>query len=220
MPSKKSANKINGIQILLRILGILFLLFVIVVAFFSYKLSRRVKARVESPEYLTPTIVQDPTGVYTFEDLQNGYLKATSAKYYFTFEFNKKLIAHPPSSWNAGVPGMLESISFQTEKREKNDVSAGYIMTVSPEPLRDKSPCETLKTFPNWSTTTLNGMPAMQSGTNDKGTIVVCGSKFNYSLSYTPGTYTPKNEKELTPEELDFEKQSYGHILQSFTITE
>lgn len=191
---------------------------IIVSIFMSLFVAGNVQKRSSfGPPPSSSSLTQTPeqSTVYYFEDLGNGYTKVTSPKYTFTFEFPSDLKYYPP--FGEPQAGVLESIGFQTEKRQRNDVSASFVISFAPSTTGN--PCESYKPLSNWSSTTVNGLQAVKSGTPDNQTIIVCSEGYNYSLSYR-GSYTPKKEGVLTLDELAKERAAYDHILQSFKVTQ
>jgi len=191
---------------------------IIVVIFMSLFVSSQVQKRSSfgtPPPSSSLTQTPEQSKVYYFQDFGNGYTKVTSTKYTFTFEFPSDLKYYP--SFGEPQAGVLESIGFQTEKRQRNDNSASFVISFAPSTTGN--PCESYKSLSNWSSTTVNGLGAVKSGTPENQTIIACSGGYNYSFSYR-AAYTPNKEGELTPDELVKEKTAYEHILQSFKVTQ
>lgn len=188
--------------------------FFFLAALFSNQVQKRSEFGAPPPTSTSTTQAPTNSKVYYFEDLGNGYTRVTSPKYKFSLEFPSDLKYYPP--FGEGQYGLAESIGFHTEKRLKNDSSSSFVINFSPSTTGN--PCESYKSLSNWSTTTVNGLEAVKSGTPDNQTVIVCSGTENYSFSYY-GTYTPKKEGALTPEELAKEKAAFEYILQTFTIT-
>lgn len=189
---------------------------IILFFFFSVLFSNQIQKRSSFGTPLPSTASNTQTvqsKVYNFENLGNGYMRVTSQKYKFSFDFASNLKYHPP--FGEEQPGVLESIGFQTEKRQKNDSSASYVINFAPS--TSGTPCESYKTLSNWSVTTLNGLPAVKSTSTTSPTIIACSGIYNYTFSYF-GLYTPNKEGMLTPEDIATEKEVYDHILQTFKI--
>lgn len=189
------------------------ILFFFSAVLFSNQIQKRSSFGTPPPSTDTNTQFQVQSKVYNFENLGNGYIRVTTQKYKATFEFSSNLKYYPP--FGEEQPSVLESIGFQTEKRQKNDNSASFFINFSPSTTG--TPCESYKSLPNWSITTLNELPAVKSTSTTSPTIIACNGIYNYAFSYS-GAYTPNKEGALTSEDIAKEKEAYDHILQTFKV--